>query len=54
MSNSNPIYGNIEAQGDVDDENHDGIGNPYLTLDGSANQAIEDFNANVGTEPTHP
>ncbi len=42
-SNSSPIYGKIEAQGDVNDENHDAIGNPYLTLDGSANQKIEDL-----------
>jgi hypothetical protein len=37
------INGNIEAQGNVDDENHGGIGNPYLTLDGTANQVIEDL-----------
>ncbi len=37
------INGNIEAQGNVDDENHGGIGNPYLTLDGTANQTIEDL-----------
>src|SRR5262249_25374567 len=42
-NSANAIYGNIEAQGDVDDENHGGIGNPYLTLDGTANQAIEDL-----------
>ena len=37
------IYGNIEAQGNFNDQNHGGIGNPYLTLDGTANQAIEDL-----------
>ena len=47
-SNANPIYGNIEAQGDVDDENHGGIGNPYLTLDGPANQSIEDLSGRGG------
>jgi hypothetical protein len=39
----NAINGNIEARGDVDDENHGGIGNPYLTLDGTASQKIEDL-----------
>jgi hypothetical protein len=47
-SSANPIYGNIEAQGNVDDENHGGIGNPYLTLDGSANQTIEDLSGQGG------
>jgi hypothetical protein len=47
-SSDNPIYGNIEAQGDVDNENHGGIGNPYLTLDGSANQRIEDLSGGGG------
>jgi hypothetical protein len=47
-SSANPIYGNIEAQGDVDDENHGGIGNPYLTLDGAANQTIEDLSGQGG------
>jgi hypothetical protein len=40
---NNPINGVIEAQGDVDDENHGGIGNPYLILDGTADQTIEDL-----------
>jgi hypothetical protein len=47
-SNANPIYGNIEAQGNVDDENHGGIGNPYLVLDGAANQTIEDLSGQGG------
>ena len=42
------IYGNIEAQGDVDDQNHGGTGNPYLTLDGTANQTIEDTSGGGG------
>lgn len=42
------IYGNIEAQGNVNDENHGGIGNPYLTLDGTANQTIEDLSGAGG------
>ena len=36
------INGNIEAQGDVDDQNHGGTGNPYFTLDGTGNQTIKD------------
>ncbi len=48
FSNSNPIYGYIDAQGDVDDQNHGVIGNPYLTLDGSANQTIEDLSGQGG------
>ena len=47
-NNANTIYGNIEAQGNVDDENHGGIGNPYLTLDGTANQTIEDLSGGGG------
>jgi hypothetical protein len=47
-NNVNPIYGNIEAQGDVDGENHGGIGNPYLTLDGPGNQTIEDLSGGGG------
>jgi hypothetical protein len=43
LVSASAITGNIEAQGNVDDENHGGIGNPYLTLDGAANQAIEDL-----------
>lgn len=35
-------------QGDFDDENHGGIGNPYLTLDGTANQTIEDLSGGGG------
>ena len=42
------LSGNIEAQGNVDDENHGGIGNPYLTLDGTANQKIEDLSGGGG------
>jgi hypothetical protein len=42
------INGNIEAQGDYDDENHGGIGNPYLTIDGSANQTIKDLTGGGG------
>jgi FG-GAP-like repeat len=48
LGNSVCIYGNIEAQGNVNDENHGGIGNPYLTLDGSANQTIEDLSGEGG------
>ncbi|HKI18875.1 MAG TPA: hypothetical protein VKA15_13400, partial [Isosphaeraceae bacterium] len=47
-SDANPISGNIEAQGNVDDENHGGIGDPYLILDGSANQTIEDLSGQGG------
>ncbi len=42
------IYGNIEARGDVNDQNHGGIGNPYLTMDGTANQKIEDLSGGGG------
>ena len=42
------INGNIEARGDVDDEDHGGIGNPYLTLDGPANQRILDQSGGGG------
>jgi hypothetical protein len=45
---SGVIYGNIEAQGDVDDQNHGGTGNPYFTLDGSADQTIEDTSGGGG------
>ena len=42
------INGNIEAQGDVDDQNHGGTGNPYFTLDGTGNQMIEDTTGGGG------
>ena len=48
LVSASAIYGNIEAQGNVNDENHGGIGNPYLTLDGSANQTIEDLSGAGG------
>ena len=32
----------------MDDENHGGIGNPILTLDGNANQTIEDLSGGGG------
>jgi hypothetical protein len=55
IGSANPIYGSIEAQGDVDDENHGGIGNPYLTLDGAADQTIEDLSGGgVGSSARSP
>jgi hypothetical protein len=42
------INGNIEAQGNVDDQNHGGTGNPYFTLDGIANQTLEDTSGGGG------
>ncbi len=45
---SSIINGNIEAQGNVDDQNHGGTGNPYFTLDGAANQTIEDTTGGGG------
>ena len=45
---SGVISGNIEAQGDVDDQNHGGTGNPYFTLDGTGNQTIEDTSGGGG------
>jgi hypothetical protein len=42
------INGNIEAQGDVDDQNHGGTGNPCFTLDGAADQTIKDTSGGGG------
>jgi hypothetical protein len=48
LTGSGPFWGNIEAQGNVDDQNHGGTGNPYLTLDGSRDQKIEDTSGGGG------
>ena len=48
LTSTSPIYGNIEARGNVDNENHGGIGNPYLMLDGNGNQAIQDLSGAGG------
>lgn len=46
-----PAY--IECRGNVDGENHGGTGQPYLTLDGTGNQTIEDTSG-VTSADGHP